>query len=129
MAQVQLEIIRLYEDTGRSVGDFRALVDRLWPRGLTRETVDYDEWVKELAPSSDLRRWYSHDPHRFEEFSSQYKSELDTLPKLSLMESLLQKAAHSRLVFLTATRDLEHSGALVLKSVIQEHTPRGTYLP
>ncbi|MDA8080328.1 MAG: DUF488 family protein [Actinomycetota bacterium] len=117
-----MEIIRLYEDTGRLAGDFRVLVDRLWPRGLTRETVDYDQWVKELAPSTDLRRWYSHDPYRFEEFSRQYRSELDTLPKLSLIESLLEKVAFSRLVLLTATRDLEHSGAMVLKSVIREHS-------
>lgn len=122
-------MVRLYEDAGRSVGDFRVLVDRLWPRGLTREAVDYDEWAKELAPSSGLRRWYSHDPYRFEEFSRQYSSELNTLPKLSTIGSLLKKAAYSRLVLLTATRDLEHSGAMVLKSVINEQIARDPSLP
>ena len=102
------------------MGDFRVLVDRLWPRGLTREGVDYDEWVKELAPSSDLRKWYMHDPRRFEEFAREYRLQLNTLPKLSIIGSLLQKAGDSRIVLLTATRDLEHSGAMVLKSVIHE---------
>ena len=73
MTEGRVEVVRVYEDTGRTSGDHRVLVDRLWPRGVTKEALDYDEWAKSVAPSSELRRWYGHDPDRFTEFSHRYR--------------------------------------------------------
>ncbi len=119
MEPVQSAIIRVYGDQGRSPGDYRVLVDRLWPRGLTREAVDYDEWAKELAPSSELRKWYGHDRDRFEEFSWRYRAELDEDSRKVTLKRLLERARPFRLVLLTATLDVEYSGAAVLQSTMQ----------
>ncbi|MDA8270786.1 MAG: DUF488 family protein [Actinomycetota bacterium] len=119
MEPVQSAIIRVYGDQGRSPGDYRVLVDRLWPRGLTREAVDYDEWAKELAPSSELRKWYGHDRDRFEEFSWRYRAELDEDSRKATLKRLLERARPFRLVLLTATLDVEYSGAAVLQSTMQ----------
>ena len=76
MVKGSLEIVRVYEDAGRRRGERRVLVDRLWPRGVSKEVIDYDEWTKDVAPSSELRRWYGHEPARFSEFSRRYRREL-----------------------------------------------------
>lgn len=119
MEPAQSAIVRVYGDQRRLPGDYRVLVDRLWPRGLTREAVDYDEWTKDLAPSSELRKWYGHDRDRFEEFSRRYRAELDEGSCKATMKRLLEKAGPFRLVLLTATLDVEHSGAAVLQSTMQ----------
>ena len=109
----------MYEDPGRRAGEHRVLVDRLWPRGVKKAAVDFDEWAKDAAPSADLRRWYGHDPERFGEFARRYKVELDHEPGASAVERLRGLArARGRLVLLTATRDVEHSGAAVLADVL-----------
>ena len=115
MEPFQSAIIRVYGDNGRLPDDYRVLVDRLWPRGLTLEAVDYDEWAKELAPSSELRMWYGHDRDRFEEFSRRYRAELDEDAPKAILERLLERARPFRLVLLTATLDVEYSGAAVLQ--------------
>lgn len=117
-------MVRVYEDTSRVPGDHRVLVDRLWPRGVTKEALDYDEWAKSVAPSSELRRWYGHDPDRFTEFSHRYRRELREHPAVESLDRLRHIAASGRLVLLTATRDVEHSGAVVLQSVIEEQSRR-----
>ena len=119
MESVRSAVIRVYGDQGRLPGDYRVLVDRLWPRGLTREAVDYDEWAKELAPSSELRKWYGHDRDRFEEFSRRYRAELDEDAPKAILERLLERARPFRLVLLTATLDVEYSGAAVLQSAMK----------
>ena len=119
MEPFQSAIIRVYGDNGRLPDDYRVLVDRLWPRGLTREAVDYDEWAKELAPSSELRKWYGHDRGRFEEFSRRYRAELDEDAPKAILERLLERARPFRLVLLTATLDVEYSGAAVLQSAMK----------
>ena len=119
MESVRSAVIRVYGDQGRLPGDYRVLVDRLWPRGLTRESVDCDEWAKELAPSSELRKWYGHDRDRFEEFSRRYRAELDEDSPKATLERLLRTARPFRLVLLTATLDVEYSGAAVLQSAMK----------
>src|SRR5665213_2853121 len=100
-----VEIVRVYEDPGRRRGEQRVLVDRLWPRGVSKGNVDHDEWAKDVAPSSELRRWYGHDPARFAEFSRRYRRELAVPPAVAMIARLRQVAARRRLVLLTATRD------------------------
>ena len=114
-----VEVVRAYEDPGRRPGEHRVLVDRLWPRGVQKAAVDCDEWAKDVAPSAELRRWYGHDPERFGEFARRYQAELGGDPGASAVERLRALAgSRRRLVLLTATRDVEHSGAAVLADVL-----------
>jgi uncharacterized protein YeaO (DUF488 family) len=83
VTEAHVEVVRVYEDPGRSPGEHRVLVDRLWPRGLTKTSVDFDEWEKDVAPSTELRRWYGHDPGRFAEFARRYRAELAGEPGAS----------------------------------------------
>jgi uncharacterized protein YeaO (DUF488 family) len=123
MVKGSVDIVRVYEDPGRHRGEQRVLVDRLWPRGVSKDVVDFDEWAKDVAPSGELRRWYGHEPDRFTEFSRRYRRELAKPPGADVVARLRQVAASRRLVLLTATRDVEHSGAAVLRSVV-EHKSR-----
>lgn len=118
----QVVVMRVYEDPGRSGAEHRVLVDRLWPRGLKREAVDFDEWPKDAAPTAALRRWYGHDPDRFAEFARRYRAELETEPGSSAVAALRRRARHQRLILLTATRDVQHSGAAVLRDAILAET-------
>lgn len=118
MVKHDVAIVRVYDDAGRQAGDYRVLVDRLWPRGKSRDAVDCDEWAKDVTPSTELRRWYGHDPKRFPEFAKRYRAELNESPAV-LAVSKLQKAIKARhVVLLTATRNIEHSGAVVLHDVL-----------
>ena len=114
---------RVYEDPGRRRGEHRALVDRLLPRGVYRDDLDHDEWAKDVAPSTELRRWYSHDPERFSEFSRRYIAELDEDPAAGEVARLRDLAAGKTLVLLTATRDIERSGAVVLRTKLNGAQP------
>lgn len=111
-------VVRVYEDQGRSGTEYRVLVDRLWPRGLKKDDLDFDEWVKDAAPSTELRRWYGHDEERFEEFARRYDAELGREPAASAVAALRAQAGRHRLVLLTATRDVVHSGAEVLRRAV-----------
>ena len=112
-------IIRVYDDPRRKGDEYRVLVDRLWPRGRPKASVDHDEWVKGATPSTELRRWYQHDPERFSEFARRYRSELAEQPAADVVTQLRKQSATRRLVLLTATRDVDHSGAKVLSDVIR----------
>jgi uncharacterized protein YeaO (DUF488 family) len=114
-----VEIRRIY-DEGESDGGHRILVDRLWPRGVAKATAPIDEWAKELAPSTELRRWYGHDPAKFEEFARRYRDELRQPPASGSVGRLRTRARRERIVLVTATRDVEHSGASVLAAVLSE---------
>jgi uncharacterized protein YeaO (DUF488 family) len=116
----EAQVLRVYDDPGRTPGEHRVLVDRLWPRGVKKETLDYDEWPKEVTPSSELRRWYGHEPSRFEEFARRYSEELNRAPAVTTLDRLREIAGRERVVLLTATRDVEHSGAEVLAAVLSE---------
>lgn len=111
----RIDVCRVY-DSGDDRGDgYVALVDRLWPRGVAKADVAFDEWVKDVAPSTELRRWYGHEVERFGEFAQRYDAELRSVPARAAVERLATIAARERVVLLTATRDVEHSGAEVLR--------------
>lgn len=111
-------VVRVYEDPGRSGAEHRVLVDRLWPRGVKKAALDLDGWVKDAAPSTALRRWYGHEPERFAEFARRYRAELAHEPAASTVDALRRRARRHRLVLLTATRDVERSGAEVLRRAL-----------
>jgi uncharacterized protein YeaO (DUF488 family) len=113
------EIRRIYDRDAVENG-YRVLVDRLWPRGITKQDAALDEWAKDLAPGTDLRRWYGHDPARFEEFARRYRDELDRDTAAAALARLRDRAVLQTVVLVTATRDIEHSGARVLLAVLSE---------
>jgi uncharacterized protein YeaO (DUF488 family) len=104
---------RIYDETSPDDG-VRVLVDRVWPRGLHKEDAHIDEWMRDIAPSTELRRWYGHDPDRFAEFRKRYLAELGTEQRQHAAARLREIARGSRLTLVTATRDVEHSQAAVL---------------
>ena len=94
------------------------MIDRLWPRGVAKADAPMDEWLKDVAPSTDLRRWYGHDPAKFEAFAVRYRAELATAPARDGMARLRALASKSGVVLMTSTRDVEHSAAAVLLEVL-----------
>lgn len=112
-----VQVRRTREDTADDDGR-RVLVDRVWPRGVTKESLGHDAWCSDVAPSSDLRKWFGHDPERFDEFRERYLAELESEPAASALESLRSDASAGTLTLLTATRDVEHSHARVLADVL-----------
>lgn len=112
---------RIYDEPAPDpAGRRRVLVDRLWPRGVSRERAALDAWARDAAPSDDLRRWYGHVPERFGEFRERYRRELDERSGAEELERLLAWAAEPGVLLLTATRDLERSGAAVLAEWVGE---------
>jgi uncharacterized protein YeaO (DUF488 family) len=112
-----IDLHRVYDDRNADhrVADYRVLVDRLWPRGMTRADAALDEWLRDAAPSTELRRWYGHDVTRFEEFARRYRAELRRHPASNAVQHLIELASARTVTLLTATRDVEHSGARVLQ--------------
>ena len=110
-----IKIKRIYDPPAALDGK-RVLVDRLWPRGLSKDDVKIDEWLKEIAPSDDLRKWFGHDPVRWEEFRKRYKEELkahgDSLGKLRT------EGKRGTVTLLFAAKDAEHNNAVVLKEIL-----------
>jgi uncharacterized protein YeaO (DUF488 family) len=104
---------RVYEEPAPSDGR-RVLVDRLWPRGLSKNRARLDEWLKAVAPSDELRRWYGHEPGKFAEFTRRYHAELTEPERAEALRHLRGEARSGQVTLLTATRDLEHSEAEVL---------------
>ncbi len=112
-----VRIARIYDQP--EPGATSVLVDRLWPRGVAKSDAPFEEWCKEVAPSSQLRKWYGHDPARFAEFSRRYRRELARSPAREALSDLRERAAEeATLVLVTATRDVEHSAAAVLRDVL-----------
>lgn len=122
-AALAVRVQRVFADPGRAPGDYRVLADRLWPRGVSRADLDLDEWAKDLAPSTELRRWYGHQVERFEEFAQRYRAELAGVRSQTRLADLTARATQGTLVLLTATRDVEHSGAWVLRTVLLASRP------
>ena len=119
---MQLELKRIYEPSADTDG-VRVLVDRLWPRGLSKDEVHVDAWLKEIAPSPDLRRWFNHDPAKWAEFQKRYRSELENNPAVDELRKLLP--SHGRLTLLYGAKDHEHNHALVLKDFVAQHKGGG----
>jgi uncharacterized protein YeaO (DUF488 family) len=113
---VDIQLKRAYEPAEGADG-YRVLVDGLWPRGLSREQARIDEWAQDLAPSDPLRRWYGHDPQRFEEFRRRYVAELGD--KRARLAELRRRTRAGRVTLVFAARDAGHSNAHVLASVIR----------
>lgn len=110
-----LKIKRIYEDFNEADG-YRVLVDRLWPRGISKEAARIDRWSKDLAPSTDLRRWFNHQPERFAEFRWQYWDELNNNPLIE--DELRELASHSNLTLLYAAADTTFNHAVVLRDLL-----------
>ncbi len=117
MAAHHVDVHRIYDEK-KSRG-YRVLVDRLWPRGISKEDADFDEWCKDVAPSTELRRWYGHAPERFDAFVRRYRDELKHPPASDALAHLRDIARRRRLVLLTATRDVDHSAARVLRDIMR----------
>jgi uncharacterized protein YeaO (DUF488 family) len=117
----RFEIRRVY-DHAPARGVHRVLVDRLWPRGIAKADAPFDEWMKDAAPSTELRQWYGHDPDKFATFATRYRAELRHSPGKDALAQLREEAKKKRVALVTATRDVEHSAAEVLFEVL---TKRG----
>ncbi len=118
MAEGRVQVRRVYEEPEPEDGT-RVLVDRIWPRGLTRAKAALDEWCKDVAPSGELRRWYGHDPGRFEEFGRRYRVELQGPRQAEALSHLRGLAKDRRLTLLTGTRQPEISEAAVLAALLR----------
>jgi uncharacterized protein YeaO (DUF488 family) len=108
---------RVYEQAAQGDGS-RVLVDRLWPRGLSKDKAHLDEWLKAVAPSDELRRWYGHQPVRFAEFKLRYEAELKDPERAEALRHLREQARSGPVTLLTASKDLEHSEAAVLAQLL-----------
>jgi uncharacterized protein YeaO (DUF488 family) len=116
-----VQIKRVYEPASSNDGD-RVLIDRLWPRGVSRQNAKLDEWVKELAPSTELRRWFGHDPGRFDEFRRRYIEELrDERPRLT---ALRRRARDGTLTLVYSALDTERNDAVVLAEILSRGLPK-----
>lgn len=113
---MDVRLKRAYETAGADDG-YRVLIDRLWPRGLKRETASLDEWARDLAPSTELRRWFSHDPERFAEFRRRYGVEL--LGQEAKLQELRRRARSGTLTLVYGARDTEHNDAVVLAEILR----------
>lgn len=119
---VGMRIARVYDDPGPEDG-VRVLVDRLWPRGMRKDDLRVGEWRPDIAPSTSLRQWYAHRPEVFEEFAARYEDELaDHGDALDEIRSWMRKG---QVTLVTATRDLEHSQAAVLATLLSERFRSG----
>jgi uncharacterized protein YeaO (DUF488 family) len=117
----QVLLHRIYDDPSSDDG-FRVLVDRVWPRGLTKDAAHLDEWLKDVAPSTPLRRWYGHRPERFPEFRRRYLAELAGPQPAAAMNRLRALIRTRKVTLLTATRDIGHSQAAVLAEQLRDTT-------
>jgi uncharacterized protein YeaO (DUF488 family) len=119
-----IKLKRVYEPAEVSDGR-RILVERLWPRGIRKTDLILDDWMKQLAPSSDLRTWFGHDPDRWSEFSRRYRRELALAPAAALVRELAGRARTETLTLLYSARDREHNSARLLAQQIAR-LARGT---
>ena len=116
--RARVELRRVYDHLQPGGGPPRILVDRLWPRGIAKADAPFDEWAKDVAPSTELRRWYGHQPAKFDVFAERYRKELNLAPARDEVARLHALAEQGGVVLVTATRDVEHSGAQVLFDVL-----------
>lgn len=120
MTYHSMSLKRVYEEPASSDGT-RVLVDRLWPRGLSKEKAHVDVWLKEVAPSNELRRWYGHDPERFAEFRKRYEEELASEQGQAALDRLRNLAQQGHVTLVYAAHDTQHSNATVLHDLLLHH--------
>lgn len=116
-----IKVKRVYDPPDSSDGA-RFLVDRLWPRGLKRDALQLTDWLKEVAPDNDLRRWYNHDPAKWEEFQRRYFADLDKKP--DALQPLLNAARRGNVTLLFSTRALDNNNAVALKAYLEKSLGR-----
>lgn len=114
---MKLYLKRIYEPPAGEDG-LRVLVDRLWPRGLSKREANIDLWLKDIAPSAGLRRWFGHDPDKWSEFQRRYRAELEG--KAEAIDTLRERAGSGTATLLYAARDEKHNQAVVLKEFLKE---------
>jgi uncharacterized protein YeaO (DUF488 family) len=115
----EVKVRRVYDEKQQGDGA-RVLVDRIWPRGLSKEKADFHEWCKPIAPSTALRKWYDHDPERFEEFGRRYRAELEQPERAEALQHLRDLARQGTLTLLTATKRADISEAVVLADLLRD---------
>jgi uncharacterized protein YeaO (DUF488 family) len=113
-----IQVKRVYDAPTHKDG-YRVLVDRIWPRGLTKEQAKVDLWLKAIAPSTALRRWFNHDPHKWHEFQKRYFRELEQLT--DHVGQLQKRAESTRITLLYAAKNTEYNNAVALKSYLESH--------
>ena len=116
VTEFEINLKRAYEPADEADG-LRILVERLWPRGVTKEAVALDHWLRDIAPSNELRRWYGHKPDRWDEFQRRYQTELRA--NSAELQSLISLIEGKRACFVFAARDVERSGAAALKAYLE----------
>lgn len=115
--KLKIKIKRVYDDVANNDG-YRLLVDKIWPRGVSKEDAQLDEWNKDLAPSDDLRKWFDHDKDKFDEFTKRYKKELEE--KQEDLKRIKEMAKDKRVCLLYGAKDEEHNQAVVLKEILED---------
>ncbi len=110
-------IRRAYDEPTHNDG-YRVLVDRVWPRGVSKEDAQLDEWCKQIAPSTELRKWFGHAPERWDGFRSRYRAELGD--RDDLVEALVERTRRQRVTLVFGAKDTEHNQAVVLAELIDE---------
>ena len=115
---MSVQIRRAYVDPAADDGH-RVLVDRVWPRGRTKAQLQIERWARDLGPSTELRRWFGHDPVRWEEFRERYQAELTAPGKAALLDELADAARRGRVTLVYGARDEEHNQAVVLAGEIE----------
>lgn len=119
---MDVRLKRAYDPAERADG-YRVLIDRLWPHGVSRRRANLDGWAKKLAPSTELRQWFGHEPSRFDEFRRRYIEELrDERPRLT---ALRRRARRGTLTLVYSAHDSEHNDAVVLAEVLRRGLPKG----
>jgi len=113
-----LKIKRVYENAEANDGT-RFLVERLWPRGMKKEELKMEAWLKDVAPSDGLRKWFAHDPLKWKEFQKRYRAELESNP--NAWKPILESAKRGDVTLLYSARDIEHNNAVFLNSFLEEH--------
>ena len=114
-----VRVRRVYDQAAIDDG-IRILVDRIWPRGMRKDAAAIDVWAKDVAPSTELRKWYGHVPEKFSQFEARYREELTTSAPRAALDHPRALAAKSTVTLLTATKDTEHSQAAVLAALLQK---------
>jgi uncharacterized protein YeaO (DUF488 family) len=119
MEDSMIQIKRVYEPAASGDGK-RFLVDRLWPRGIKKEALELDGWMKDIAPSNELRRWFGHDPAKWDEFQRRYQAELEQCPAEALAP-IQEAARHGKVTLLYSAHDPDHNNAVVLRDFLSRH--------
>jgi uncharacterized protein YeaO (DUF488 family) len=114
-----LRVKRVYEEPEPSDGE-RILVDRIWPRGISKDEARLSNWRRDLAPSNDLREWFGHDPDRWEEFRERYRAELEEAGKMGDLRDIAERAGEENVTLLFGAKDTKHNDAQALEAVVEK---------